>query len=1148
VGDTRGIFTLPVIWDLIEESPVFSDSERVEISRFVWEYANKCPGANQSVDIVATPHGNNWNSRANWWAATYFRRYYGIDVAGLEAWCDNWFATQMQSWKPAEDCPGYGSITWYDLMCYLLEKPEYEQYQLSGNLRKMADYAMTITNNLGYISGFGDISSFTTGSHVPGLLLITGWLERDGRYLWFYDQTPGVPPTSADYFGNHYFVADIEPEEPVDLLGIRAFELAPWLHEHGSEVLVAASQDVTAVLESQPVPEFEKCFDKISFRDGFSPDDEYLLLGGISHGYHAHPDGNSIIGFTDNGKYWLFDNGYFVPDTIEHNTICVFRDGLFEPVPRYTSLEASADFSDVGMTQTQCAGYNGVDWRRNILWRKNAYFAVVDELEAVEDGDFSFQSIWRTMGKVDLRPDRMLVEQGGERFCLINANEARLATRATTPPAADRHALIETCPAQLIAGESAGILNLFYSPNVDGYPYDAARWGDMTLLVREPGRTVIIAAGEFDADGVTAVAELAYLSRDEAYLLEGTSLAWGEKLLESDVPVDAFCDWAKGEATIIASAQAKVGLRIGQDQALRVDGAKRQPGAPGADGLTAIALEPGEHLIEFTASEADGPSEADLGARFDALKTAHEERLATAAGAPAAQLEVLWSADHAVTETRSIFRPVGGEGTETEPNLAAAGQAMSWEAGSSGSGPPRATDGDMETYAAVSSTANHAMDVPKDLGIQWPSPQVVSQVWAHHYSEMYRPALDGQDLQSWDGEQWVSIDDAITGIDGATWVHTFDPVTTSRVRLRVTEFDTARTAIREFAVFERPVEQVDVDVVRTRVPGPLAVVDVDGDGVDEVAVAVEDTVRLHDGAGTLVWEHVMEARAVALAAGDLSGPSIVASTSSRKMLCLDGSGGVLWTIDSPKDRYVPEIEPAPGNFTVLQVDDIDGDGDGEVVAGNSNWFAYAFDHAGQQLWGTLNWAHPALSIALGDLMGDGKLAALIGTRYNDAGLFQWDGQKIGALGMGYHSSPCATELADLDGDAKMELIGGSRIGGVHAKAFGGDALWALDMGAEVRETVAADLTGDGLPEVLVGSRNCYVLCLDAAGEVLWQRNMGSAVTGLLTADVAGDDTPEVVVGTEDGSVHVITATETLGVFKAGGLITHIAAADLDGDG
>jgi len=788
------------------------------------------------------------------------------------------------------------------------------------------------------------------------------------------------------------------------------------------------------------------------------------------------------------------------------------------------------------MTQTQCRGYGGVDWRRNILWQKGRYFAVLDELEALADGDFNFQCIWRTMGDIDLEADRMLVSQGAARFCLIKAGGGLMKLADVTPQAADRRALVETCPATLKAGERAGILNVFYSPRGGEYPYDAARLTETGLLVAEPDRHVLVAAGDFERGDVRCRAKLAALSAAEFSLLDATELDWGGPALRSDAPLSLQLDRRTGAGDVEVTQACRAGFRVG-DGALKLDG---KAAGEERDGLVWVELSPGNHNLQVGADVA-GPSEAQVAEWFSA---AAAQRVAAGAQATPAspQLKALWTADNPVVTRKDIFR---AEGTAAEevPDLAQSGTARYWEKGSEGSSPAAATDGDPETYCAVTSRAPNVNDVPKDLGIEWAEPVTVGEVWVQHYNVGYRPAEEGQDLQCWDGAKWVSIDDTITGAETAEWVHTFTPVQTTRIRLLVTKFNTMRTAIREMRVFSRPVEAAQVEVTRQRPAKALAAADVNGDGRDEVAAAVEGTVVLYDADGAVQWERDLGSPVQALTAGTLDGPALVASTADRRLHRIAPDGTVVWSVDSPKDKYFPEIEPAPGVFTVLAVGDIDADGDGEIVAGNSNWFAYGFDHLGAKLWGTLNWAHPALSIALGDVRGDGKLAALIGTRYNDANLFQWDGKQIASLGMGYHSCPCATALADLDGDGVMEMIGGSRIGGLQAGKLDGTRLWAFDMGAEVREVLAADLTGDGKVEVLAGSRNCYVLCLDAAGKVLWRRNLLDAIVSMLTADVNGDGRPEIVVGVEDGTLHVLDAGGAeLNAFRTDGSITDVAIA------
>jgi hypothetical protein len=138
----------------------------------------------------------------------------------------------------------------------------------------------------------------------------------------------------------------------------------------------------------------------------------------------------------------------------------------------------------------------------------------------------------------------------------------------------------------------------------------------------------------------------------------------------------------------------------------------------------------------------------------------------------------------------------------------ARGVARSWDRNSGITGgyePEKAIDGDWETFWA-SNAPNRK--TPKDLGIEFPKPRTISGVRTTYYNGQYVPAMDGQDLQYWTGDQWRSIDDkiSISGEGQTVWLHRFAPVTTTRVRIYITKMgptpypDYERPAVREFEV------------------------------------------------------------------------------------------------------------------------------------------------------------------------------------------------------------------------------------------------------------------------------------------------------------------------------------------------------------
>lgn len=1152
ITDARGSVLLPLIWDLVEEAPVFTPADRSAAFRFFWEYANKCPGAGQAHQPGVKPQGNNWNARANWTAAAYFRTYYELDVAGLWTWCETYFGEDGQArfWKTSEDCPGYGSITYHDLLFYALGRPDWTWFE-NGHLRRAADYGLAIINNLGAISGFGDISAMSGAYHWPGILLAAAWYYRDGRYRYLYDLLPEKGLSPGEYAYTTYLDNSVTPVEPADCLGIKVVPLDQWVYEHPREALSSGTTADRWLDAQTAVPPFEKCFDKISFRTGYQRHQPYLLLGGISHGYHSHPDGNAIIGYTDKGQYMLFDNGYFVPDTIEHNTLVIYRDGQFEPVPRFTTLEQRVDLGRFGLCQTMVRGYNGTDWRRNLFWAKDQWFLCLDEAEALVDGDFGLTCIWRTMGDLRLEPDRVCASQPGARFALLNADGARLRVTGTTPPAANRHAIMQSVEARLTAGQRRCFINLFYAPEgKDDFPCEVVQAGAGVALVRAGDDIACAGLATAGGDLPQVQAAMFVIRADGFVLAGGTRLTWDVPWFTSDRPVDIEADLALGRARVAATAPTEVALMAPANGAFELDGNPLTLRRQG--GLAGFSVPAGEHTVSFPALATD-TARPRLQAAWGRLLAEHRQRLAAREQAsPVAQgLQALWTHDTALAVRRLVYHPVGtpADAALAVADLARQGKPSHWTPGSSGCHPAAAMDGNPETYSAVSSRAPHTTALPKDLGVEWSSPQTVSQVRVAHYSQAYVPAPDGHDIQIWDGKDWVSVNDTVTGADTPDWVHTFAPVETTRVRLLVSRFAQTRTAIRSFEVFATPVERREVTVRQPQTVAALEGVALESGGQAHVLLGVGKTVRLLGADGTPQWETALPDPCLALDACDLDrdGSREIVVGAGSALYCLDAAGRKLWEAACPKDKYLPEIEPAAGPLRVVRCGDINADGFGEVVAGSGNWFTYAFSHEGKLLWGALNWAHQPTAIALVDLAGDGRLAALVGNTYCSANLFSWDGKPIGDVPVGYHGAAMTTAAGDMDGDGKVELVAGSRIGGVHCKSHGTDATWALELGAQVTATVMADLTGDRRPELLVASRNGYVMALDATGRTLWRHHGGNPVRGLAVGGSA--ERARIAVGTDGGAVVVLDARgerRAWGSFAAD--VTKVAVRDLDGDG
>jgi len=1149
VKDARGAIHLVNVWDVVEEAPQFTDEDRRAATELLWQFANRFIYAGRTVEDSPTPAGNSWNARVAWDLGRYWMKYYELDVGGLWTWAHTRFKSQAKFWRSAEDCPSYGSATMFDIIYYVLSAHYYEYFE-SGRARKMADYGVAIINNLGASSGFGDISSLGKAHHWPQLFQVCAWKYQDGRYLSAYNTTHGLSVTSSDLLYNHYFQNEVEPATLEDTLGVQVVPLPDWVYEHRERALGTAPPVMNPVLDADPTPPQEKCFDKIAFRTSFDRNDQYLLLGGISHGYHAHPDGNSIITFTDNNGFCIFDNGYFVPDTIEHNTIVIFRDGLFEPVPRLTGLAALSDFDDIGMTQTYLRGYNGADWYRNIIWNKENYFLVIDEIEAQEPGTYGLQAVFRTFGDLDVSLDRVEAIHQGTAFDLVSASHAPLKITATMPPVSYRHAIVQTKAAELAKGDKRYFMNLLYSRETgEPWPYEIVPASASSVMVEGPDGYAIAGTGRTEPlVNMQVNAAVFYIEPDGFALTGGKSLKAGPTWFEASRPVNVQVKLGTQAAgSIEAQADCTVRLYAKGDD-VKLDG-KPVAAQRSATGLQ-FDLPAGKYALTYT----PGDTTIDIGswqAAYAALSGQHKEALAAMGVTDAAgkQMAAAWQVENSSTSAKPVYINERGEVVK---NLARTGKPSHWAEASRGSlSSWRLTDGNSETYIYVPSRNPWAGDLPKDVGMYWSVPVQLGSLHIEYASNYPLPATDGQAIQAWDGEDWYNLDaEARVNPDNPNeWIFSFEPVASTRIRVLVTDCE-GQPGFAELKVFAVPDAAPAKDFRTPLTTKELAVLDLDGDGKDEVIAIAGTSVKCINGDGQVLWEQQTEGVGLSVDAYDLDGDGhgeVVVGDDAHKLYCFDYQGKERWAILSPADSYTPTVEPKTGMVGVVRCADIDGDGDGEIVIGSHNWLDYAFDHEGKVLWKRVN-VHKPTSIAFAPL-GDGTLGSLVGSTYNSASFYGPGGEGLAGISVGYHGAAMSVVGADMDGNGLAELAVGSRVGGLHVKEYKSDKLWEKFMGAEVTQVAMADLTGDDKLELIAGSKNFYLLAADVEGNILWNCNVGEAILDLAVGDIDGDGKPEIVVGTEGGMVRAIDAAGNItSTFKVGDNVTAVALGDLNGDG
>lgn len=309
----------------------------------------------------------------------------------------------------------------------------------------------------------------------------------------------------------------------------------------------------------------------------------------------------------------------------------------------------------------------------------------------------------------------------------------------------------------------------------------------------------------------------------------------------------------------------------------------------------------------------------------------------------------------------------------------------------------------------------------------------------------------------------------------------------------------------------------------------VAVLDLNGDGVNEIIVSIEP----RDARGEV---------------------AAVFGVNKRGELLED------WNQDT-----TTRDNKAIGFSYSIHAADLDGDGLGEIVLGCKNNKIYVLDGQDQIKW-TFDADNPVYYVYSGDIDSDGSLEVVgLSKKYGSAriyaldktGKLKWDYAVDGGV---YMASKNNIEAVDLEGDGKLEVVVGG-YNGVSVLSDGGELRWTQPTQQVVTVVRALDLDGDGVREVLAGA-NPFVYAFEADGRLRWKGGVNTTVSSLFGGDLDGDGSVEVLAGAS-GFIHVFDKVgrtvslwgykeEIKGLTKVVGTkdasANSIAAADLNKDG
>lgn len=302
--------------------------------------------------------------------------------------------------------------------------------------------------------------------------------------------------------------------------------------------------------------------------------------------------------------------------------------------------------------------------------------------------------------------------------------------------------------------------------------------------------------------------------------------------------------------------------------------------------------------------------------------------------------------------------------------------------------------------------------------------------------------------------------------------------------------------------------------------------DVDGDGKEEIVLG--NGVVLDGKTHAVKWSY-SAGFGNELQLSDIDGDSIPE---------IIGAGGQYVTaFSASKQSPLWQINTGGSNVSTVQVADLNGDGNYEVIAGLDQWGGINVYSTTTRslLWQLANPQDGITNMAIGDPDGDGTADIICGIGPQGTA-----NQQLIVINSAQHKiawqsldlqGPYLVTSADIDGDGFQDIVGASTrsnegYSGGNILAFNGvndGAEWAsgpIAANSAVGCIAAGNVTVDGPDEIAAGVGDNVVVYDAKTQRQLWEGQVPGTVTAIGLEDVNGDGVEDIVAGDNSGYVTV----------------------------
>jgi hypothetical protein len=170
----------------------------------------------------------------------------------------------------------------------------------------------------------------------------------------------------------------------------------------------------------------EETFHLIGFADGIEPESQMAVLSGWDS-CRSPGEANTLRVFQENGHRFIYrssgeDQRKPRPGRFYQNGVLASSGADIIPPPCAAQLLLHYNGDDVGMVASRLSNFNGIEWDRNVFWRRGRYLAIIDLCKTKKSGHLSLNNLWWSTDAPRLVNTEWIAAAGGMTFHCLSAD------------------------------------------------------------------------------------------------------------------------------------------------------------------------------------------------------------------------------------------------------------------------------------------------------------------------------------------------------------------------------------------------------------------------------------------------------------------------------------------------------------------------------------------------------------------------------------------------------------------------------------------------------------------------------------------------------------------------------------------------------